>query len=145
MASNPNREQELQAVDSQEDVLKALLGADHKVEKQVFMKRFNSHFTIKALDGDVIDKIQDQCTYYVGKPNKRVKKTDEQKFSALIIQRACVIPNWNAKELLDLYETHDAADVIKKRLLAGELAKLTGEVMDISGFEEEEAIDEIKN
>lgn len=139
------KKNDIPVVESQEDVLKALLSADHKVEKQVHMKRFNSHFTIKALDGEVIDRIQEQCTYYVGKANNRQKKTDEQKFSALIIQRACVVPNWNAQELLDLYKTHDAADVIKKRLLAGELAKLSAEVMEISGFEDDEVIDEIKN
>lgn len=141
-----NQNVEEVVVETQEDVLKALLGADHKVEKQVFMKRFGAYFTIKALDGDIIDRIQDQCTYYVGKGNNRQKKTDEQKFSALVIQKACVVPDWNAKELLTAYATHDAVDVIKKRLLAGELARLSAEIMDISGFEDdEETYDDIKN
>lgn len=143
MAKITDENQEVVMNETQADVLKALLDADHKVEKQVFMKRFKSFFTIKALDGDVIDRIQEQCTYYVGKGNKRQKKTDEQKFSALIIQKACVVPDWGAKELLDAYGTHDPADVIKKRLLAGELAHLSADIMEISGFEDDE--DEIEN
>lgn len=131
---------------SQKDVLKTLLTTDQVVERQVPMKRFNAYFTIKALDGEVIDRIQDQCTYYVGKGKKREQKTDEQKFGALIIQRACVVPDWNAKELLDKYGTHDATEVIKKRLLAGEIAKLSTEIMDISGFsDDEDIVDDIKN
>lgn len=131
---------------TQQDVLKSLLTTDQVVEKQVPMRRFNAYFTIKALDGDVIDRIEDQCTFYEGKGKKRVKKVDEQKFGALIIQRACLVPNWGARELLDMYGTHDPADVIKKRLLAGEISKLSAEIMEISGFnDDEEVIEDIKN
>lgn len=128
-----------------DDVLKALLSAEDKPKRDVPMKRFGVEFVIQALDGDVINKIQDQCEYYTGPKNKKVKKTDEQKFGALIIKEACLVPDWNDKALLDKYNTHDAADVIRKRLLAGEIAFLTAEIMDVSGFDQEEDDEELKN
>jgi hypothetical protein len=67
----------------------------------------------------------------------------------LLIVKACVVPNWNAQELKDKYETHDASEVVKKRLLAGEISKLAAAIMEVSGYTdeegEEEALEEVKN
>lgn len=130
---------------SPEEVLNALLSVEDVPERDVPMKRFGVDFRIRALQGDVIDKVQDQATFYEGKGDKRKKKVDEQKFSALIIQRACIVPDFSDPALLNKYETHDAVDVIKKRLLAGELANLTVEIMDLSGFGEDTSHEEVKN
>jgi hypothetical protein len=134
---------------SQADVLKSLLDAEQDVQDTVNMPRFNAEFIIRALDGKDIDRIQDQCTFYKGKGSKRVKEIDEQKFGSLLIVKACVVPNWNAQELKDKYETHDASEVVKKRLLAGEISKLAAAIMEVSGYTdeegEEEALEEVKN
>ncbi|MFT4413187.1 phage tail assembly chaperone [Fredinandcohnia humi] len=127
-------------VTNQEDVLRALLDVEDTPEKDVFMKRFNVHFRIRAIDGKVINRIREQATY----PTKNGKELDEEKFGALIIQKACVVPNWADSQLLDKYGTHDPSDVIQKRLLAGEIAKLTTEIMDISGFADDKE-EELKN
>lgn len=126
-----------------DDVLKALLSVEDRPEKEVFMKRFNVHFKIQALDGDVINKIQERCTYYTGKGKKREKMLDEEKFGTLCIEKACLVPQWNDPQLLDRYKTTEVAEVIKKRLLAGEISKLASEILDLSGFEDE--VDDIKN
>lgn len=130
----------------QNDLLRNLLDAEDRPQAQVEMKRFGL-FTIQALDGDVIDKLQERCTYYTGKGKNRKKVVDEQKFGALIINEACVEPKWTHPELLKKYDTQDPADVIRKRLLAGEIVKLSAEIMQLSGFEddEEDAIEEVKN
>lgn len=126
-----------------DDVLKALLSAEDKPQKDVFMKRFGVNFTIQALDGDAINKLTERCTFHTGKGNKREKQLDEEKFGALVIAKACIVPKWDEPTLLEKYDTKDVADVIKKRLLAGEVAKLAGEIMDLSGFSDDE--DGIKN
>lgn len=128
-----------------DDVLKALLSVEDKPEKEVYMKRFGVYFRIQALDGDVIDKITERCSYYVGKGNKREKHIDEEKFGALIIAKACIVPAWEDPALLERYDTKDVSDVIKKRLLAGEIVKLASEILELSGFEEEDDEDEVKN
>jgi hypothetical protein len=128
-----------------DEVLKALLSVEDKPEASVHMKRFGVDFQIQALDGDVINRIQDQATYYTGKGNNRKQKTDEQKFGALIIQKACLVPDFSNQQLLDKYNTHDATDVIRKRLLAGEIAFLSAEIMTLSGFDDGTEPEELKN
>ncbi|WP_337102568.1 phage tail assembly chaperone [Paenibacillus sp. YIM B09110] len=122
-------------------VLQALLGADCKPKKDVPMKRLDVEFQIQALDGKTINRIQEQCTHYIGKGQKREKVLDEEQFGALVIQKACLIPDWSARELTDKYGT--PTEAILGILLAGEIAKLSAEILEISGFNNDE--DEIKN
>lgn len=128
------------------DALDALLGADLKIEKDVFIKRLNAHFTIKALDGNTINRITEQCTQHVGKGRNRKKELDEQKFGALVILKACVAPNFGDKRLLEKYGATLPEEVVTKALLAGEIARLAGEIMELSGFDDDEdGIEEVKN
>ncbi|WP_433614872.1 phage tail assembly chaperone [Paenibacillus cellulositrophicus] len=122
-------------------VLQALLSADSKPKRDVPMKRLGVDFQIQALDGKTIHKIQEQCTHYTGKGAKREKVLDEEQFGALVIQRACLIPDWSARELIDKYGS--PTEAILGVLLAGEIAKLSSEILEISGFDSDE--DEIKN
>lgn len=122
-------------------VLQALLSADSKPTKDIPMKRLGVDFQIQALDGKTINKIQEQCTHYTGKGSKREKVMDEEQFGALVIQKACLIPDWSAKELIEKYGT--PTEAILGLLLAGEIAKLSAEILEISGFDSDE--EEIKN
>ncbi|MMZ60489.1 Phage XkdN-like protein [compost metagenome] len=122
-------------------VLQALLSADSKPTKDIPMKRLGVDFQIQALDGKTINKIQEQCTHYAGKGSKREKVMDEEQFGALVIQKACLIPDWSAKELIEKYGT--PTEAILGLLLAGEIAKLSTEILEISGFDSDE--EEIKN
>jgi hypothetical protein len=129
-------------IDSRQiDVLQALLSADSKPQKDVPMRRLGVDFRIQALDGKTINRIQEQCTHFTGKGAKREKVMDEEQFGALVIQRACVIPDWSAKELTEKYGT--ATEAILGLLLAGEIARLSSEILEISGFDNDE--EEIKN
>lgn len=125
----------------QSSVLQALLSADSKPQKDIPMKRLGVDFLIQALDGKTINKIQEQCTHYIGKGNKRDKVLDEEQFGALVIQKACLIPDWSAKELIEKYGS--PTEAILGLLLAGEVAKLSTEILEISGFDSDE--EEIKN
>ncbi|MFS1513917.1 phage tail assembly chaperone [Chengkuizengella sp. SCS-71B] len=125
-----------------EEVLRSLLETDLKPEHNIYMKRFNIHFHIQALDGKTINKIREQASYPVKNGEKRL---DEEKFGALMIEKACLVPKWTSPELLEAFGP-TPADVILKRLLAGEIAKLSTEILHLSGFtDEEEVVDEIKN
>ncbi len=129
---------------SPEDVLRVLLSADHVVEDKFHMKRFKLDFTLTAIDGNLIDRLQDRCTHYVGKGRNRVKEVDEQKFGALVIQHGCKVPDWTDASVLKAYNTQDPTDAIKKRLLAGEIQKLSGAILELSGYTEDDTED-VKN
>lgn len=131
----------------EKDILKALLDTEDEVTAEIFMQRFNANFKVRAIDGTLLNSIQDQCTYArKGKNGKIERELDEQKFQSMLIEKACIVPNFGAKELMEKYKAFEPWEVIGKRLLAGELAKISATVMDISGFGEEEAVmDEVKN
>ncbi|WP_128896320.1 phage tail assembly chaperone [Longirhabdus pacifica] len=125
----------------QEEILNALLDTEIKPQKELYMKRFGVNFSIEALDGKTIHRIREQASY----PVKNGKQLDEEKFGALIIEKSCKQPNWSDDKLVNAFGP-TPVDVIQKRLLAGEIARLTTEILNLSGFgDEEEQIEEIKN
>lgn len=129
------------------DVLKALLGTEQVIEEKYPMKRFGVDFVLRALDGEVIDQMTEQAKVPIIKNGKiEDYKVDEQKFSSLILLKGCVVPDWSEPALLEHYKTNDATVVIKKRLLAGEIAKLSSKVLELSGYgDDDETVEEIKN
>lgn len=128
-----------------EDLLNALLGTEDTVTKQIFMPRFKSYFTIKSISSDDYARLEERCKYPV--KNKRThqieEKVDQEKLTLMIINEACVKPNWSDPKLLQKYQTNDPCTVIKKRLLIGEQSTLSGSILDISGFNDD--IETIKN
>ncbi len=120
-------------------VLSALLDTEVVPEKDVYMKRFGVNFRIKAIDGKTMNRIRQQAT--VGKK----QETDRDKYFALIIVHGCVNPNWSAPALIEKFGP-TPADVVQNRLLSGELIKVAEEILDLSGFgDDEEAVDDVKN
>ena len=66
--------------------------------------------------------------------------------NALLIAAASANLNFGDAKLLEKYEASDAADCVQKALLAGELAKLTQAIMEVSGFDNfDDQIDKAKN
>ncbi|NGQ95502.1 hypothetical protein G3578_10090 [Brevibacillus sp. SYP-B805] len=126
------------------DALQALLGANVNLEKQVYIKRLGVHFTVKAIDGDTLTRIQERSTWYDGKGKNRTKVVDDQKMNMLIVAEGCVDPNFSDPRALEKYKASDAADCVKKALLAGEIAKLSNEILSLSGFDDDDS-EEIKN
>lgn len=124
----------------QDDVLKALLSVgDSKPTKTIPMKRFGVDFELQGIGGKEITKIREQATFQT----KKGKQLDEELFGALIIEKGCTVPKWNAKELLDKYG--DSSTAIQSLLLAGEIAKLSAEIMDLSGYGDDVEDEELKN
>lgn len=125
--------------------LTALLGAELNVETAVPIKRLGVDLIVKAVDGNTIGRINEQATHYVGKGAKRTMQVDDQKFGGAIIATACTNLNFGDPALLEKYGASDSGDCVQKALLAGEIAKITKAIMDISGFNDfDELVEEAK-
>lgn len=129
------------------DALQALLGAKPATEitNQVKIKRLGTEFTIKALTGEDIDKIRDQATYPTKNGKKTELKVNEEEVARLLIVKAVVEPNFADASLLKHFGASDAGECVQKALLAGEIATLQNEILMLSGFDDEEEIEEAKN
>lgn len=117
------------------NALQALLGATKDITKDVPVRRLGVSFTVKAIDSETLEKAHAECTFGNGKGGKDVH---EHKLGAVLIAKSCVEPNFGDRALIEHYGAEDAADCVKKALLAGEIAKLTEAIMDVSGFGEDE-------
>lgn len=124
-----------------DDVLNALLNTEETPESAVPMTRFGVDFRVRAIGIKRIKQFQMQATHVVGK----TEVLDEELFASLLIAEASVVPNWKDPQLLAKYETNQAHEVVSKRLLDGEKAYLSGEIMDVSGFNQDARIRDIKN
>ena len=130
----------------QMDALTALLGAEMNVETAVSIKRLGVDLIVKAVDGKTIGRLKDQATHYSGKGSKRVATMDEQKFGGNLVATACTNLNFADPALLEKYNASDAGDCVQKALLAGEVAKITTAIMDVSGFSDfDEQVEDAKN
>ena len=77
---------------------------------------------------------------------QRTKELNDEEFNAAIIEAATVSPNWGDKKLLSTFRLSSGREVIKRKLLAGEMMALADKVMELSGFDDElEEIENIKN
>lgn len=129
------------------DALQALLGAKPATEitAQVKINRLGTEFTIKALTGEDIDKLRDQATYPTKNGKKTELKVNEEEVARLLIVKAVVAPNFADTSLLRHFGASDAGECVQKALLAGEVAALQNEILMLSGFDDEEEIEEAKN
>ena len=129
------------------NALQALLGAKPAAEitGTVPIKRLGTDFTIKALTGEDIDKIREQATYPVRNGKKTELKVNEEEVARLLIVKSVVEPNFADASLLAHFGASDEGECVKKALLAGEISSLQNEILLLSGFNDEEEIEEIKN
>ncbi|MBU9705923.1 hypothetical protein KSP24_03150 [Paenibacillus sp. AK121] len=120
--------------------LEALLGATTDLQEEVYIPRLKTHFTIKALDEDAIERARAQAT--TGKDGS----VDDALLNRLLIVKSAVDPDFNDKTLKDHYEASDAADCVKKALLPGEQTRLIQSVLALSGFVgDAELVEDAKN
>ncbi|MBX6361382.1 MAG: hypothetical protein IRZ03_15045 [Acidobacterium ailaaui] len=125
------------------DALQALLGADTDIKEQVYIKRLDTSFTVKALDNEAFNEIQDEATIYAAQQ----KVIDESKLNSLLVAKAVIDENGEAlfknAQLLEKFGAKTAEECARKALLAGELLKIVKTIMDISGFNDD--VEEVKN
>lgn len=127
-----------------EEILQKLLDVDAVPERTVSLKRLGIPVTIKGLTGKQIFSIRERCTITVSeKRGRKHRELDEEAFNSALIAAATVKPNWGDAKLLTKYRASGAEEVIKRLLLAGEMAQLGDLVLEVSEFNTE--LEEVKN
>lgn len=128
--------------------LDALLGAKPvgELTTKVPVERLGVDFTVKALTGEDVAKLREECTRYEIKGKERKPFIDNSELTVAMIVAATVEPNFKDAKLLKHYEVKTATQCVNKALTAGELTKLSDAVLTISGLNDsEEEIEEVKN
>jgi hypothetical protein len=102
-------------------------------------------FRVKAITGDQYNSYQSIC---IENPNSAKKRRfNTKKFNELIVTNHVVDPSFKDAEWLQQMQAPDAATLMYRTLLAGEINELSEKIMKLSGFDSdlEEEIDEAKN
>jgi len=128
---------------SEEEKINRLLSIEDLPEKTVMLDRVQVPVTLKALTGKQVFKIREMCTYRKEKKGKVIENFDEEQFNAALVVAATISPNWGDQKLLAKYKASEAEEVVKRILLAGELASLADIVLELSGFYTD--LSEVKN
>ena len=114
------------------------------IEEEVFVSKRLGTFKVRAMTQDDFKDYQRQAS---GKLNKKGLNFDIPKFNLLMVAGQTVSPDFSNAELLKKANCATPAELISKKLLAGEIAELAKQIQTISGFdnEPEEDIEEAKN
>lgn len=127
---------------SLEDFL-ALPNVD-EITEEVFVSKRLGTFKVKAMTADEHGEYMKRAR---GKVNKDGIDFDSSKFNLLICAGQTIEPSFSNAELLKKANCSTATELIKKKLLAGEIAELANKICEISGFDSDinEDIEEAKN
>lgn len=128
---------------TEEDIINKLMEPTEVPERTYKIERIGIPVTLKGLSEREIQRIRKECTTERKHRGQRVKELNEEEFNAALIEKATVKPNWSDKRLLDKLSLSSGREVIKRRLLAGEMVALGDKVMELSGFDDD--LEEIKN
>lgn len=131
---------------TEEDMINRLLEPSEVPERTYIMDRLGITVTLKGLSEKEIQRLRRECTTEKKTRGQRIKELNDEEFNAALIEKATVKPNWNDKRLLSQLGLSSGREVIKRRLLAGEMVALGDKVMELSGFDDElEEVETIKN
>ncbi|PBH53806.1 hypothetical protein BGU90_06395 [Clostridioides difficile] len=129
-----------------EDEIIARLLEDTPIPKRtVFLERLGIPITLKALTEKEISKIRKDCTKISKVQGRREEKLNDDEFNLALIEKGTLVPNFSNKKLLDAMKVSDAKEYIKRKFLAGELSKISDQILELSGFYDEISDDDIKN
>lgn len=128
---------------TEEDIINKLMEPTDVPERTYALERLGIQVTLKGLSEKEIQRIRKECTTETRHRGNRTKELNEEEFNAALIEKATMKPNWSDKRLLAAMNLSSGREVIKRRLLAGEMVALGDKVMELSGFDDE--LEEIKN
>lgn len=117
--------------------LDLFLVADNEVTGEVNMKRFGIKFEIKGFTEPELKELREQAKYD--------GVLNDSEFYCLMVANGVTSPNLNDPKVIAKYKARDGADVIEKAFLAGEIMRLRDAILKLSGFDEDESIEEAKN
>lgn len=131
---------------TEDEIINKLLEPTEVPERTYMIDRIGIPITLKGLSEREIQRIRRECTIERKHRGQRIKELNEEEFNAALIEAATVSPNWSDKRLLSNLKLSSGREVVKRKLLAGEMMALADKVMELSGFDDElEEIENIKN
>jgi hypothetical protein len=144
MSAN-TKELEINEEMEQSDIITALLAADADKFPTITVpiERLGIPVKLKALTGKQVSRVRDRNTKTVKTKQGPKEMTDNEGFMIGLISLATVNFQWGAAPLVEKYKASSGDEVIKRTLLAGEIALLGEAVLDVSGYNVE--LDDIKN
>ncbi|AYJ38873.1 phage tail assembly chaperone [Lactiplantibacillus paraplantarum] len=118
--------------------------------KEVAFKRFTEPFVIREITNKEIDGLRKKATRRRKNPaTGQIEETQDQElFGELLVTASVVFPPLDDHELQESYGTlADPIGTLKEMLKVGEMTDLSGEVMKLSGINQEnlkDLTDEVK-
>lgn len=114
------------------------------IQEEVFVSKRLGKFKVRAMTADEHGEYMKRSR---GKIKKEGTDFDSTKFNLLIVAGQTLEPNFADADLLKKTNCSTATELIKKKLLAGEIAELAEQIIKISGFDNDinEDIEEAKN
>ncbi|MCC0677801.1 MULTISPECIES: phage tail assembly chaperone [unclassified Clostridioides] len=129
----------------EDEIIAKLLEDSPVPERTVFLERLGIPITLKALTEKEISKIRKDCTKIAKIQGRREEKLNDDEFNLALIEKGTVKPNFSNQKLLDAMKVTNAREFIKRKFLAGELSKISDQILELSGFYDEISDDDIKN
>ena len=120
------------------------LGDVNDIQEEVLVSKRLGKFTVKAMSADEYGEYIKRSR---GKINKDGTNFDSTKFNLLVIVGQTIKPDFSNSELLEKAGCSTATELVKRKLLAGEIQELSNQICKISGFDSDinEDIEEAKN
>ncbi|HEY8353535.1 MAG TPA: hypothetical protein VIK69_00795 [Methylophilaceae bacterium] len=128
---------------NEHDIIERLLQAGDPPQKTVEIPRLGVAVTLKALTAKEIYRLREEYTHRKEKRGQVIETFDEEGFHTGLVVAATVTPNWGDQRLMTHFQASEPAEVVKRVLLAGELAQLADVVLDLSGYNTD--LREVKN
>ena len=133
--------------------LYAFLNAENcRTEKEIILSdRFKDEngniqaFKIRSLTQEENDEITRKSYKIVKSRNGNQETFDAIEYNRRLVVAATVYPNFSDKEICDHFGTLDPLMVPGKMLKPGEYAMLLAEISDLSGFNDESTVENLKN
>jgi hypothetical protein len=92
-------------------------------------------WTFRALSGEEIDDIDEQCTTWVKRGRgERVKERDTQRFERMIVAKATLTPNLDDDKILKKFGNVPPEKRLVRILLPGTTDGLSAKVLELSGY-----------
>lgn len=128
---------------TEDEIISKLMVPTDVPERTYAIERLGIQVTLKGLSEREIQRIRKECTIERKNRGTRIKELQEEEFNAALIEAATVKPNWGDKRLLSSLNLSSGREVIKRKLLGGEMTALGDRVMELSGYDDE--LEEVKN
>lgn len=131
-------EKEKEMIMTEEEIISILAEERPLPTRDVRIKRLGLVITLRALTEKDISKTRKDCTHEKkARGGRKEKEFDDEEFNIALIEKSAIKPNFNNPKLLKALKLSSGKEVIRRKFLAGEMAQLGDNVLELSGFDDE--------